>query len=95
MLTTLEWPVTLVLTMRIRVFRGQWAMMLRPFGPEWGRILQVENFVFLSVQKPTHQLTFINCKLDAGNFCNSDGIKLMLTETKKMSDGHPRLTTDI
>jgi hypothetical protein len=92
MLTTLEWLVTLVLTMRIRVFRDQWAMVLRPFGPEWGRILQVENFVFLSVQKPTHQLTFINCKLDAGN---SDGIKLMLTETKKMSDGHPRLTTDI
>jgi len=40
MLTTLEWPVTLVLTMRIRVFGGQWAMVLRPFGPEWGRILQ-------------------------------------------------------
>jgi len=46
MLTTLEWPVTLVLTMRIQIFGSQWAMVLRPFGPEWARILQVEKFAF-------------------------------------------------
>jgi hypothetical protein len=51
------------------------------------RILQVEMFVFLRVQNQLIKLTFINCELDADNFCNSNGIKLMLTETKKTLDG--------
>jgi len=59
-------------------------MVLRPF---WAKILQVEMFVFLRVQNQLIKLTFINCKLDADNFCNSNGIKLTLTATKKTLDG--------
>jgi len=57
MLTTLKWPVTLMLTMRIQEFGGQWAMVLKPFGPEWGRILQVENLFSKCtyIQKPIRQ----------------------------------------
>jgi hypothetical protein len=57
-----------------------------------GKILQVEMFVFLRVQNQLIKWTFRNCKLDADNFCNSNGIKLTLTETKKTLDGP---TTDV
>jgi len=77
---------------------GSMAMVLRPFGPEWGRLLRVENFVFLGVHTYKNQLvrlTFINCKLGTDNFCNSNSIKLTLTNTKKMPDEHPHLTADV
>ena len=63
MLAALEGPVTLVLIMKMRVFGGRWAMVLRPFGPECGGILQVENSTFLSVQ---NQLVTLTYKLQVG-----------------------------